>query len=169
MSPRVLVAYATNCGSTKEVAETVAEELTQTGLPAEVVLAHMVRDISAYSLVVLGAPLYMFRWHHDGHQFLSRHRKGLERLRLAIFALGPIEDKPEQWLGAREQLDKELKRYTWLNPVAKEIFGGRFDPAALRFPYTLIPAMNMIPPTDLRDWDRIRAWSRSLAGQTELH
>ena len=43
--------------------------------------------------------------------------------------------------------------------------GGRFDPAHLRFPWNLIPALKNMPASDLRDWEAIRAWAGSLVEQ----
>jgi menaquinone-dependent protoporphyrinogen oxidase len=43
--------------------------------------------------------------------------------------------------------------------------GGKFDPAKLRFPYNLIPALKKMPASDLRDWVAIRAWASSLAAR----
>ena len=81
---------------------------------------------------------------------------------MAIFALGPFTTGDEkEWQGSREQLDKELAEFPWLTPVALEIFGGKFDPAKLRFPYNLF--MHQVPAIDLRDWTAIRAWASNLA------
>ncbi len=109
--------------------------------------------------VILGAPLYMFRWHADAKRFLSRHKKVLATLPVAIFALGPFHNKEDELTSAQEQLDKELAKYTWLKPAATQIFPGKFDPARLRFPYSLIPALKKIPPSDERDWPAIQVWA----------
>jgi len=80
---------------------------------------------AGYSVVVLGAPLYMFRWHKDARHFLSRHREALTQRPVAIFALGPFTTGDEkEWQGSREQLNKELAGFPWLTPVALEIFGA---------------------------------------------
>jgi len=63
----------------------------------------------------------------------------------------------------RAQLDKELARFPWLSPIAHEVFGGKFDPAKLRFPYNLVPALKRLPASDIRDWKAIRAWASDLA------
>ena len=68
----------------------------------------------------------------------------------------------------REQLDKELAQFPWLTPVAREIFGGRFDPANLRLPYNLLPALKRMPASDIRDWAAIRAWASNLAPTLQL-
>jgi menaquinone-dependent protoporphyrinogen oxidase len=59
---------------------------------------------------------------------------------------------------------QELAKFDWLKPSAVEVVGGRFDPAHLRFPWNLIPALKRMPAADLRDWAAIRAWAGQLAG-----
>lgn len=163
MSKSVLVAYATNAGSTREVAESIVQSLESAGLKVELRLAREVRSLEGYQAVILGAPLYMFRWHRHAHQFLGRNRRALEPLPVAIFALGPWHNKEDELQGARDQLAKELKKYDWLKPADVTVFVGKFDPAKLTFPYNLIPAMKNMPVTDERDWDVIRGWAAGVA------
>jgi menaquinone-dependent protoporphyrinogen oxidase len=163
MNTSILVAYATSYGSTQEVAQSVAETLRGCGLEVDVQPAKKVGSLSAYQAVVLGAPLYMFHWHADARSFLGRQRATLASLPTAIFALGPFHNKAEELKSAREQLDKELAKFAWLKPAAIEVFAGKFDPAKLRFPYNLIPALKKMPASDERDWEAIRAWAAGLA------
>lgn len=166
MSVSVLVGYETRYGSTQEVAEAVAARLRECGLEVDIQSMRKVRTLAGYSAIVLGAPLYMFRWHKDARRFLSRHREALTQRPVAIFALGPVTtgDKKE-WQGSREQLDKELAGFPWLTPVALEIFGGKFDPAKLHFPYNLFT--RQVLASDLRDWMAIRAWASSLTAKLQ--
>jgi menaquinone-dependent protoporphyrinogen oxidase len=112
---------------------------------------------------VLGAPLYMFRWHKDAKSFLSRHRQALTQRPVAVFALGPFQDVPKDWQDVRANFDKQLAEFPWFAPVALEIFGGKFDPAKLDFPYSLVPGLKKMPVSDIRDWTAIRAWANGLA------
>src|SRR5215467_1411636 len=166
MSASVLVAYASRYGSTQEVAEAFAATLRESGL--EVDLQHLIQvhTIDQYRAVVIGAPLYMFRWHKDALNFLTRYRTILTAMPVAIFALGPFHADEEEFRGAREQLDKELEKFPWLIPTAIEIFGGKFDPEKLTFPHNLVPALKKMPASDVRDWTAIHAWASNLA--TEL-
>jgi menaquinone-dependent protoporphyrinogen oxidase len=116
----VLVAYATRYGSTKEVAEVVAETLRDHGLEVDVQSMQAVSNLSGCRAVVLGAPLQMFRWHKDARHFLSRHREALVDRPSAVFALGPLHDVEEEWQGVRAQLDKELAKFPWFQPIAIE-------------------------------------------------
>ena len=159
MSNKVLVAYATRYGSTHEVAKMVAATLREEGLIVDVRSAAEVRDLGDYRAVVVGAPLYMFNWLKEARSFVARHRASLERVPVAVFALGPTADKEKDWQETRGQLDKVLAGFPWLRPAAVELFGGKFDPARLTFPYTLIPAMKHMPASDIRDWDAVRNWA----------
>ena len=165
MSASNLVGYATNSGSTQEVAEAIAATLREGGLAVACQPLSKVQSIDSYSAVVLGAPLDMFRWHKNAKRFLSRHRQALTARPVALFALGPFHAEPKEFQEARAQLDKELLNFPWLAPVAIEIFGGKFDPQKLRFPMNLIPALRRMPPSDIRDWVAICTWANNLAGK----
>ena len=161
---RVLVAYASKYGSTREIAEAVARRLGGRGVEVEVRAAGEVRNLAGFSAVVLGVALYFFRWRGDASRFVRRNRKALSAVPVAVFGSGPMEDKAEQYTGAREHLDKGLAKHPWLKPAAVTVFGGRFDPTGLRFPDNM-PAVRAMAPVDLRDWDAIDAWADELPGE----
>ncbi len=162
MSNSILVTFSTVYGSTQEVAERVAATLREQGLEVDLQPVKQVRSLDAYRAVVLGAPLYMFHWQKDALNFLSKYRSALAQKPVAIFALGPVNNVEKEFQDARAMLDKELAKYSWLTPVAIEIMGGRMDPSKFRFPHNLIPAMNKLPASDIRDWAAIRTWASNL-------
>lgn len=163
MSTSVLVGYATNYGSTQEVAEAVAATLRESGLAVDIQPLREVLSLTGYSAVVLGAPLYMFRWHKDARRFLSRHREALTERPVAVFALGPTHDPydEEEWQDSWAQLKKALAKFPWLTPVSLEMFGGKYDPAKLSFPISMFTGDE--PASDIRDWTVIHAWASNLA------
>lgn len=163
MTPSILVAYATSYGSTQEVAQSIAETLRGRGLEIEMQPAKKVKVLAGYRAVVLGAPIYMFRWHPEARRFLARHRAALASLPTAIFALGPFHNQEDELRSAHEQLDKELAKFPWLKPTAAEVFVGKFDPDSLRFPYNLIGPLKKMPASDERDWEAIRTWAAGVA------
>ena len=167
MSDSILVAYATRYGSTQEVAEAVAATLRESGLEVEIQPMRKVRVLASYRAVVLGAPIYIGSLHKDAQRFLSQHHEALSKRPVAVFALGPTHDDEKERQGARAQLDKELAKFPWFTPVALELFGGKYNPAKLRFPDNLIarlPAspLHNEPVSDVRDWTAIRAWAKGL-------
>ena len=111
--------------------------------------------------MVLGTALYFFMWRGEAHRFLRRNRKALSALPVAVLGLGPIEDTPEQFEGARNHLGKGLSKHAWLSPVSTAVFGGRLDPAHLRFPDNN-PAMRAMGAVDLVDLDAVCTWAGGL-------
>jgi menaquinone-dependent protoporphyrinogen oxidase len=162
MVNKILLAFATNYGSTKEVAEAISATLHESGVGVDLSLARDVRTLTGYSGIVLGAPLVMNRLHKDALTFLSRYKKLIMQLPVALFALGPVSEphNPKEWQDAHDQLEKELSKIAWLKPIHTEIFGGKFDPALLRFPLNKLAGM--APASDIRDWEKIRTWAGTL-------
>lgn len=163
MPVKVLVAYATFYGSTKEVAEVVTGVLRDAGFDTDLLAAKDVRGLAGYAAVVLGAPLAMHKLHKDALGFLSRHRKALDGIPLALFVLGPVHvpHDDSEWEDSRVQLAEQLARLGWLKPITAEVLGGKFDPALLRWPLNKMAGSE--PASDIRDWDAIRAWATDVA------
>jgi len=143
----MLVVYATKNGSTRQVAEAVAGVLRGSGTTVELAAAADARGaVTDQDLVVVGGALYNGRWHRAARRFLKRHRRELATVPVAVFGMGPREDRPESWARSRAQLDRALARYPWLDPVSVTVFGG-VDPP------------RRTPRRDLRDWDAVRDWT----------
>ena len=158
----ILVTYATTHGSTAEVAEAIAETLRGKDLEVEVLNVKKVRRLDSYNAVVLGIPLYMFRFHGHARNFISKHETALKSKPVAMFVLGPLHNTEKEWNDARGHLDKSMAKYPWLKPVSVELLGGKFDASNLRMPYKLLPALKQMGEGDIRDWDGIRDWAASL-------
>ena len=80
MSDKLLVAYATRYGSTREVAEEIAATLREAGSVVDAQSAEHARTLAGYRAVVVGAPLYMYNRLKEARSFLSRHRAALEKM-----------------------------------------------------------------------------------------
>ena len=132
-----LVAYATEHGSTREVADAIGERLRERGFGVDVMDARATpADLSGYDLVVLGGALYIGRWHHDAVAFLKQHRTELASKPLAVFWIGPAKNAKPAFDAARVQLDHSLARAA-VTPELTAVFGGVVQPKRLRFPFEL--------------------------------
>ena len=157
MAPSILITYATKHGSTRQVAEAIAETLDEQGFGVHVESAVDLHDLSTFDGVVLGTALYMGRPHADARRFLKRYHKALSAIPVAVFAMGPMTTGPDDIAGSKKQLDRALATVSDIIPISTAIFGGVVDPAKLHFPFSRMEA------SDARDWDIIAAWARELA------
>jgi len=148
---RTLIAYGSKHGSTKEVATALAADLRAAGHDVDLLSAEaaVVAGPAGYDSVVVGGSLYLGRWHSAACKFIRRHHAALGRVRLAVFALGPLTLAADDLTASRKQLDGALKRLR-VEPQLVEVFGGAVDPSKLHFP------LSRMSESDARDW----SWAR---------
>src|SRR5438477_8597314 len=139
MKAKVVVAYGSKHGSTKEVASALAAALAEEGLQVELLPAGEVRDVAGYDGVVLGGALYMTRLHKDVRGLLRRFRSELSQMPVAVFAMGPLTLEPHDVAGARKQLEYALAKVPDVRPFTVTIFGGVVHPEELHFPFSKMP------------------------------
>lgn len=84
----VLIAYVSRSGSTREMAERMAETLRRRGLLVDVRPAAEVTTLKGYDAVIAGGLLYRLGWHPDVLRFLRAYKKELSQKRVALFVSG---------------------------------------------------------------------------------
>lgn len=159
MAIRVLVAYATKLGSTREIAEAIGQVLRDDGLDVEVASARSVQDLARFDAVILGSALYAAHWRRDANRFVTRHLSQLQQRPVWLFSSGPL-DRSADW--GRLPVAPAVALTT--EPIGARdhrTFGGRLLSDAPVDPQ--VPATH--PIGDFRDWDAIRAWARRISGE----
>jgi menaquinone-dependent protoporphyrinogen oxidase len=141
---KVLVAYATEYGSTREVARKVAEVLKSKGMEVDVSDVSDVSDVTSYSAAVVGAPVMRFSFLPPAKKFVKSNKEALSKIPVAYFSLGMTmkEDTPQR----RKRMMRKLKAVTkHVAAVDVGLFGGRYH------------------GDDYRDWEKIASWAEGLA------
>ncbi|MDO9084742.1 MAG: flavodoxin domain-containing protein [Anaerolineaceae bacterium] len=167
MSESVLITYATRYGSTKEVAEKIAQILIHDEFEVEVLPCKKVDTIEQYQFIVIGAPYYIGGMLKDAKNFLLRNQDMLSKKPVAFFALGPIGETEKELTETQNQLDKELKQFPWFKPISTVMFGGKYNPKKLRLLdkfLTLPPAspLHNLAANDARNWEDIKNWAEKI-------
>ena len=160
---RILVAYGSSHGSTAEIAEAIADELRKAGADADCVDAKDARSVEGYDAVVLGSAVYMKRWRREARHFLKHHARELEHLPFWIFSSGPVgdvEQRDPEW----EEPAKVVALAERLGVRDHVVFGGSVPDEPENFVQRAMARETPEEFRDLRDWDEIRAWARSIAG-----
>ncbi len=170
----VLVAYATRHGSTRGIAERIAERLRARGLDADVRAAASVRDAARYEAFVVGGAAYMFHWLSAATSFVERNRNLLSGHPTWLFSSGPLGTDLVDKEGRNvleTTVPREFPRLRDLvHPRGERIFFGAIDPAAKpigiaeRLMALMPAARDALPRGDFRDWPAIDAWADEIAG-----
>ena len=159
---RVLVAVASKHGSTREIAEAVADELRNQGLTADLHDAGDVRDLAGYEAVVLGSAIYAGNWMPEAKIFVEQCHAELAKMPVWLFSSGPLGE------GNPQPQDDPNRLIAALGDVSARdhhVFVGKLDPQTLGFAERLIAKAVHAPSGDFRDWDAIREWAQSIASK----
>jgi menaquinone-dependent protoporphyrinogen oxidase len=157
---KVLVAVATEHGSTREIAERIADELRAYGLEIVLQAPEAVGDISEYGAVVLGSAIYTGGWLPTARRFARAHRPALRTVPVWLFSSGPVGAEDPKPLGDLPEIP-QLMGLT----LAREhkLFGGKLDKQGLGVAERFVTRVVQAPEGDFRDWEAVRAWARSIA------
>ena len=164
MGDKVLVAYATKYGATKEIAERMGEVLGQAGVQADVQPAERVKDLDPYKAVVLGSAVYAGSWRKEAVAFLEAHEKALAQRPAWIFSSGPTGNadpvaimKGWRFPEAQRPIADRIK------PREIVMFHGVLDIKRMSFAERTIIKGMKAPTGDFRDWTAITAWAQGIA------
>ncbi len=160
-APRVLVTYATRCGSTGEIAEEIGKALASRGLAVDVLPLASVAGLEKYAAVVVGSAVRFGRWLPEATEFLRTRQAALAQVPTAIFTshLFAIDDSEES-RQHREAYTAPLQGL--IAPRATAFFAGKMDFSRLSFIERLMSRAVKAPEVDRRDWAAIGKWAGEL-------
>jgi menaquinone-dependent protoporphyrinogen oxidase len=154
----VLIAYASQHGSTAWVGEALCQELRAAGLTVDCHPAAAVADLAPYSAVVLGSGVFLARRGSDGGGFITRHREALSERPVWLFSAGPIGGSGP---GAGDSAGCEEAPVVC---VARDI--GAKGAATFGAAPIVDGADDRRPPVrDWRELARVRSWARTIADE----
>ena len=157
---KILIAYATMAGSTKEVAETIGERLKNAGLDVDILPVEGIKSLSGYDALVLGSAVRAFHLLPKTTRFLRKFKNVIHEIPFAAFlvCLVMTEDTPERRATATKFAKPMIKVK---QPLSLGLFGGVMDSSKLTG-YALGMFKNHALE-DNRDWEKIKGWAKDLS------
>jgi menaquinone-dependent protoporphyrinogen oxidase len=179
-APRVLVAYASRCGTTGEVADAIAGVLCDKGAACDVRLVREVDDLASYDAAVIGSAARMAKWLPEAVQLIGKNKEALSTKPVAYFVTGTqmVPEQPQldvkgpppkdETMEQRQKrvkayLDPVLRKYPEVKPVDIGAFAGAlyFD-RLKRAEKAMMKGAGFIEG-DWRNFERIRAWAGEIS------
>ncbi|TDQ44257.1 flavodoxin domain-containing protein [Actinorugispora endophytica] len=162
---RVLVGYASENGSTREIAERMAGHLRGCGHDAEALPLDRAGDVDAYEAAVLGSAVRGGSWIPAAAEYARRHAEALAGRPVWLFSVGtghlsgdrPAEhaSEPKEVLGLREAV----------GPREYRLFAGSLAPEHMTAGEREGYERNGGRYGDFRDWPEVDAWAGRIAAE----
>jgi menaquinone-dependent protoporphyrinogen oxidase len=159
---KILVAYASRCGSTAEIAEALGRDLQSRGYKPEVLPVAKVSQLGGYQAILLGSAVRAGNWLGEATDFVRQHEREIQDLPNAFFTvhMKNTGDDEKSRNGRLRYLDRVREM---MRPDSEAFFAGRMDPSRLSFGERLVcKVMGDASPRDLRNWPAIHAWGSNV-------
>ena len=167
MAKKVLVAYGSKYGGTREIAEKIGEVLKQDNLEVDVLSGDRIGDPAQYDVFVIGSGVYAGMWRKEAVNFVINNEKLLADKPVWIFSSGPTgEGDVKELMSGWEYPGKIRPAVESIKPRDITAFHGVVYPEKLTLLHKLMLKMVKAPSGDFRNWDTITDWAKSIA--TEL-
>jgi menaquinone-dependent protoporphyrinogen oxidase len=168
---KILIAYASEFGTTGEVAKALAKVFCQEGHTVDTKWVKHVQDIHTYDAVIIGSAIQYDTWMFEATEFVTANQHILHTLPVAYFftclTLSKRTEKAKRKAAVyAKKVSSLVPRVT---PVSVEGFAGVLDYSKMSFFTRQIFKVGMsimgVREGDYRDWDAIRAWAKGLHGK----
>lgn len=170
---RLLVAYTSHSGSTREIAQFLGAELTARGFAVDVRSLSEISDLTSYEFILAGGLLYRFGWHPEIVRFLEKNLPELQKKRVVLFVTGmhlvktpkcdqlsypifidpamanPVWDRQQPSMFDRGStidgyLRQALPAIEQIKPVCLGFFASKLDLRTLKLPEQIIMRILML-------------------------
>jgi menaquinone-dependent protoporphyrinogen oxidase len=161
---KVLISYASRCGSTGGVAEAMGQVLCGMGASADIRLVGNVNDLSPYHAVIVGSAIRRGKWLPEAVGFVKDNQDMLGRLPIAYFVvcLTMMDNTAENRSTVMAYLDPVRKEAPKIQPVAVGLFPGAVNFGKLSFVDTMMLKAKGVSEGDYRDWPAVKAWASAV-------
>jgi menaquinone-dependent protoporphyrinogen oxidase len=172
----VLVAYATDHGSTRGVAVRIADRLRQRGVDARACAVADVPDISGYEAVILGSAIHSGKWLPEAARFADRNTTALRERPVWLFSVSTLGDEesmfPRLVTDRMRALRKDTPEMTQIRRQLHARDHRNFAGAVTRSDWPATGRAFFLAAGgrygDHRNWPAIDAWADLVAAQLDV-
>jgi len=163
---KVLVTAASMHGATAEIAQAIAQTLSEQGLVVTVLPPGDVTSVREYDAVVIGSAVYVGHWLDAAKDLVKRCHDGLVTRPVWLFSSGPVGDPAGRLARAMDTDPVDVVGIRVATGAQDHrMFAGRVDRKLLTRPQRASLLVFRGLEGDFRDWAAVRQWADGIARQ----
>ena len=157
---KVLVVVASRHHATREIAESIGQELREAGLETDMREAGDALSVDGYDAVVLGSAVYMGHWLPAARAFIHANLARFSNLPVWLFSSGPLEADEARQPAPPTELSALME-----DTGARDhrMFAGKLDKSQLGLGERVVVGIVKAPEGDFRDWSAISQYAHEIA------
>ncbi len=165
-SKKILIAYASEFGTTGEVAAAIGDVLCKEGNTVETKWVKNVKELNSYDAVIVGSPIHKGKWMSEAKEFVKANQKQLQQLPVVYFytCLFLHKQNPKSDIEAKEVAENLHAMVPQVKPLRIGGFAGVLDYRNMGFFHSLILKLILsnkgVKEGDYRDWKAIKRWAK---------
>ena len=167
MSKKLLIVYASKCGSTAEIADAMVRPLKDKGFDVDVLPVKKITSLAGYDAVLAGSAIRVGAWLPEAVDFIKENEEALEKLPLAIFSVHALNwENTSASEALRKNYSLAVKQV--ITPREEVFFTGLIDFSRMTFLEKMLSKTVKAVEEDRRDWNMIKAWAEEIPAKLGL-
>ena len=163
---RVLVSAASMHGSTSDIAQVIAQVLSEQGLTVTVLPPGEVQSVEEYDAVIIGSAVYVGHWLDPAKDLVNRCHDQLSTRPVWLFSSGPVGNPLSKMAQGMAKDPVEMAGLRIASHARDHrIFAGKLDRRVLSHAQRASLLIFHGLEGDFRDWAEIRQWAKGIAEQ----
>jgi len=165
---KILIAYASEYGSTEGVAKMIGKTLCCVDSRVDIKYIGSIDNIDGYEQVIIGSPIQYDTWMDEAKTFAHTYEKELSVLNVSyFFTCLTLSKKSKKTIKQAQRYADNLSRLNSnIRPQSIGQFAGVLDYSKFSFSFRLL-ARGMftilgVKEGDYRDWNAIVKWSNKI-------
>jgi menaquinone-dependent protoporphyrinogen oxidase len=161
MTIKLLITYASKCGSTADIAKSMGNVLVEKGCEVDILPVNEVKSIDDYAGILVGSAVRVGAWLPEAVEFVKINQSAMQKIPTAIFTVHGLN-----WenTSASEALRKNYTNAVKLliSPIDEVFFAGKIDYTTMTFLEKMLCKAVKAVEEDRRNWGLINSWAAEI-------
>jgi menaquinone-dependent protoporphyrinogen oxidase len=167
MIKKILIAYASKCGSTAEIANTMGTVLLEKGYEVDVFPVNQAKNLDGYDGILAGSAVRVGAWLPEAAEFVKNNQSALHKIPTAIFTVHGLNwENTSVCEALRKNYTSGVKQL--ISPVDEVFFAGKINYSTMTFLEKMLCKAVKAIEEDRRDWSVINGWAAEIPSKLIL-